>query len=38
MLSKDWVYENIFKMSDEEYAKQKGMINDLKDRFKFPFN
>ena len=24
MLSKDWVYENIFKMSDEEYAKQKG--------------
>ena len=36
MLSKDWVYENIFKMSDQEFSNQKvKMINDLKDRFRF---
>ena len=35
MLSKDWVYENIFKMSDQEFATQKTkIINDLKDRFR----
>ena len=29
MLSKDWVYENIFKMSDQEFATQKTkIIND----------
>ena len=36
MLSKEWVYENIFKMSNEETDRQKSsMINDLKDRFRF---
>jgi hypothetical protein len=36
MLSKDWIYENIFKLSggerDEERVK---IINDIKDRFRF---
>jgi len=36
MLSKEWVYENIFKMSNEEIDRQKGtLINDLKDRFRY---
>jgi len=36
MLSKDWVYENIFKLSGGEQTDQRTkMLNDLKDRFRF---
>lgn len=36
MLSKDWVYENIFKLSGGEQNEQRTkMLNDLKDRFRF---
>jgi hypothetical protein len=36
MVSKDWIYENIFKFSKEESDAQKvNMINDLKDRFRY---
>jgi hypothetical protein len=36
MLSKDWVYENIFKLSDGEQDEQRvAMLDDLKDRFRF---
>ena len=36
MVSKDWIYENIFKFSNEETDTQKvNMINDLKDRFRY---
>jgi len=36
MVSKDWIYENIFKFSKEESDSQKiNMINDLKDRFRY---
>jgi hypothetical protein len=36
MISKDWAYENIFNMSKDEVDQQKaGMINDLKDRFRY---
>jgi hypothetical protein len=36
MISKDWAYENIFNMSKDEIDQQKsGMINDLKDRFRY---
>jgi len=36
MVSKDWIYENIFKFSKEESDGQKvNMINDLKDRFRY---
>jgi hypothetical protein len=36
MLSKDWVYENIFKLSGGEQEEERvKMINDLKDRFRF---
>ena len=36
MLSKDWVYENIFKLSGGEQNEQRvAMLNDLKDRFRF---
>ena len=36
MLSKDWVYENIFKLSDGEQDVQRvKMLDDLKDRFRF---
>ena len=36
MLSKDWVYDNIFKLSKGESDKQREtMIEDLKDRFRF---
>ena len=36
MLSKDWVYENIFKLSGGEQDEQRvGMLDDLKDRFRF---
>ena len=36
MLSKDWVYENIFKLSSGEQDEQRvAMLDDLKDRFRF---
>ena len=36
MVSKDWIYENIFKFSKEESDTEKvNMINDLKDRFRY---
>jgi len=36
MLSKDWVYENVFKLSDGEQDTQRvRMLDDLKDRFRF---
>ena len=36
MLSKDWVYENIFKLSGGEQDEQRvAMLDDLKDRFRF---
>ena len=36
MLSKDWVYDNIFKLSRGESVKEREtMIEDLKDRFRF---
>jgi hypothetical protein len=36
MLSKDWVYENIFKMADGEQDVQRvKIINDIKDRFRY---
>jgi len=36
MLSKDWVYENIFKLSGGEQDDQRvKMLDDLKDRFRF---
>jgi hypothetical protein len=36
MLSKDWVYENIFKLSGGEQNEQRVMmLDDLKDRFRF---
>src|SRR5210317_1608941 len=36
MVSKNWIYENIFKFSNEEADNEKvNMINDLKDRFRY---
>ena len=36
MLSKDWVYENIFKLSDgEQDTERVKMLDDLKDRYRF---
>jgi hypothetical protein len=36
MLSKDWVYENIFKLSGGEQDEQRvSMLDDLKDRYRF---
>jgi hypothetical protein len=36
MLSKEWVYENIFKLSADESTKERTtMLNDLKDRYRF---
>ena len=36
MLSKDWVYENIFKLSEGESDEQRvAMLEDLKDRYRF---
>jgi hypothetical protein len=36
MLSKDWVYENIFKLADGEQEVQRvKIINDIKDRFRY---
>ena len=36
MLSKDWIYDNIFKLSDGESDEQRvKMLDDLKDRFRY---
>jgi len=36
MLSKDWVYENIFKLADGDQEKERvKIINDIKDRFRY---
>jgi hypothetical protein len=36
MLSKDWVYENIFKMADGDQNRERGkVIEDIKDRFRY---
>jgi len=36
MLSKDWIYENIFKLSGGEQDEERvKIINDIKDRFRF---
>jgi hypothetical protein len=36
MLSKDWIYDNIFKMSDSEQTEQRGkVVEDLKDTFRY---
>ena len=36
MLSKEWVYENIFKVSDNEQDHQKiKIIDDIKDRYRY---
>ena len=36
MLSKDWVYENIFKLAEGEQEVQRvKIINDIKDRFRY---
>jgi len=36
MLSKDWIYENIFKLSENEQTEQRGkIVEDLKDTFRY---
>ncbi len=36
MLSKDWIYDNIFKMSETEQTEQRGkIVEDLKDAFRY---
>ena len=36
MLSKDWVYENIFKISEGDQEKERvKIINDIKDKFRY---
>ena len=36
MLSKDWVYENIFKLADGDQERERvKIINDIKDRFRY---
>jgi hypothetical protein len=36
MLSKDWVYENIFKLSEGDQQKERvKIINDIKDKFRY---
>lgn len=36
MLSKDWIYDNIFKMSDSEQTEQRGkIVEDIKDTFRY---
>jgi len=36
MLSKDWIYENIFKLSETEQTEQRGkIVEDLKDTFRY---
>ena len=36
MLSKDWVYENIFKLSEGDQEKERvKIINDIKDKFRY---
>ena len=36
MLSKDWIYSNVFSMSDDDKDAERGkIINDLKDTFRY---
>ena len=36
MLSKDWIYENIFKMAQGDQTRERGkIIEDIKDRFRY---
>mgnify|MGYP000700624034 CR=1 FL=1 len=36
MLSKDWIYDNIFKMSESEQTEQRGkIVEDIKDTFRY---
>jgi len=36
MLSKDWIYENIFKMAEGDQTRERGkIIEDIKDRFRY---
>jgi hypothetical protein len=36
MLSKDWIYDNIFKMSESEQTEQRGkVVEDIKDTFRY---
>lgn len=36
MLSKDWIYQNIFKMSEGDQNEERvKVLNDIKDRFRF---
>lgn len=36
MLSKDWIYQNIFKMSEGDQSEERvKVLNDIKDRFRF---
>ncbi len=36
MLSKDWIYDNIFKMSESEQTVQRGkIVEDIKDTFRY---
>jgi hypothetical protein len=36
MLSKDWIYQNIFKMSDGDQNEERvKVLNDIKDKFRF---
>ena len=36
MLSKDWVYENIFKLTDGDQDDQRTkIIDDIKDRYRY---
>jgi hypothetical protein len=36
MLSKDWIYDNIFKMSESEQTEQRGkIVEDIKDSFRY---
>jgi hypothetical protein len=36
MISKDWIYSNIFDMSDDEKDDERGkIVNDLKDAFRY---
>jgi hypothetical protein len=36
MMSKDWIYSNIFEMSEDEKDDERGkIINDLKDAFRY---
>jgi hypothetical protein len=36
MLSKDWIYDNIFKMSESEQTEERGkVVEDIKDTFRY---